>query len=146
MKILLLESDYKTINFNNEFGESTFLFGSNAVNNALKLLGYESIDEIENEFEKKIFYKTTKQFPNELILLSWRSKKEGNGFGKMVINKIFDLAKQFKVNKFRISMPSQKAKIILQHYVDKGCLLPTGDKRGLSDAQYYTEFFLIKRP
>lgn len=142
-----VESDYQTIKINNDLGEAIILYGSNAIKKSLKLLGYDSEEEIETVWEKKLFQDTVKKIKPEIILLSWRSKEINNGFGRFVIRYIFDLANNYNLNKFRISLPSKHALKILNNYIEKGNLKPNTEyQSGLSVDPYYTEFFLVKKP
>lgn len=152
IKLLILEeilsnNSFIPYNIDTNLGSARILVGNSALRQTLKWAGYESLDEVETESEKKELIAYSKKIKPEIQLISWRSNKKGNGFGREVIRAIFDLGEKYNINKFTISLSSLDARAILNHYVESGNLKPIEDsKMGMSMDERYTEYSLIKKP
>lgn len=132
---------YREMKIENDKGRATILYGDNGLNDLAKEFGYDNYQEIDDFTDKNTvdrLYK--KEAKNSIILIDWRSVEPKSGFGRYVINQIIELAKKLNINTFKINLPSQNAKEILNHYVNKGLLTPVGNPSGLSVAPYHTTF------
>lgn len=139
--------EYVYYNIDNENGRARIQVGNNALKKILILYGYRNIEEVDSLIEKQQIIRDAKRLKPEITLLDWSAKEKGLGFGRSVIQKIFELGEKYKINKFTIFRPSYDARKILSHYTNKGNLKPIENSvRGGSFDTHYTEYFLIKKP
>lgn len=119
-----IEKD-KSITYNEDDGRYHIVYGDVELKRLLTWYGYDSFDEIDSFIDRqdilKQYYKNKKL---TIRLLGWSAKEKRSGFGKKVLKRIFDLAKELNVDEFEIWRPSQDAKDILDHYTNKGIIKP----------------------
>ena len=113
-----------TIKLDNELGRGFLTYGNYSFNDAIRAYGYKPNEWDELDYgDKRYILKRAKELPQmEIQLKDWRANEVGNGFGKTVLNTIFDLANKLKIDRFDIILPSAMATEILKHWVDKGVL------------------------
>lgn len=138
---------YEKYIINDDLGYASIWVGSEPLERSLKYYGYDDISEVESGSDMRMVKDKMKDYKDEILLMAWTAKEKGRGFGRQVIIKLFELGKKYKINKFKINLPSRDAQDILSHYVEIGNLEPIEDsKTGLSVAQYYTEYKFIRMP
>jgi hypothetical protein len=144
------------VDIKNEFGRGTILYGDFAFRRNMKRRGYDSFKDLSNQYnndtykierEKQIILDQTKKYPEiEIYLTNWWASTPKSGFGRQIINLIFDIAKKINIKDFYISMPSDNALQILKHFSDLGILKTDYSKSsGLSDKPYHTHYFLVNQ-
>lgn len=120
-----IEKD-KSITYNGDDGRYHIVYGDRELKKLLSWYGYDSFDEIDSYIERqdilKQYYKNKKI---TIKLLAWHAKEKRSGFGRKVLKRIFDLAKELGIDEFEIWRPSDNAQDILDHYTDKGIIKPT---------------------
>ena len=135
----------KVYSIDNENGSAYIQVKNDAAHQAKTILGYNDNEEVDLD-DKQLFNDYVKKFNViKIYLISWHSKNDG--FGRSVIRKIFDLAKEYGVNEFTCSLQSAEARDVFQHYLNKGVLKGKANSlSGLSTDQYYKSFILVNRP
>lgn len=138
---------YKKYEINNDLGYGSIWVGNEPLERSLKFYGYDDISEVESDSDMRMVKDKMSDYKDEILLMAWTAKQKNSGFGRQIIIKLFELGQKYKIDSFRINLPSHDAQSILNHYVQNGNLEPIEDsKMGLSVAQHYTEYKFIKMP
>lgn len=142
--------DIQQIQIDNELGKATIACGNGSQRRALMdfdlpLDGYHKL----SDEQKQAVDRYAKKLPQMSITLTlWYSAKPNNGFGRYIINKLFDIGERTKTNMFGIFAPSDMAKAVLNHYVATGVLTPTteGLPEGIESYKNMYFYTMNKRP
>jgi GNAT superfamily N-acetyltransferase len=120
------------IGYRGEDGRYGIFYGNYEFKRAISKFGWDSFKDIDDnygssaELEKydilKYYYDRIKRKKYTIKLVDWSATNIRSGFGRKVMKKIFDLAKELKIDEFEIVMPSRMAEEILDHYENKGLI------------------------
>ena len=135
--------DIKKYEIDTDLGVASILVGHMALSRTLQQLGMD--DDDEKDYIFRDVYKSN--LSPTIRLISWKSTEPRNGFGTLVLKKLFDLGETYNIDRFIVSLQSADARNVLTRFVDKGYIeADPNSMSGVSVDKHPTIFKLVRKP